>query len=62
MYRFKTLTGNFLWARHIDAQASEFAVRVGIINRMVRPRSSAIRSYRLKLCPSMPSRPHARFM
>ncbi|KAF1013599.1 MAG: transposase [Burkholderia sp.] len=26
------------------------------------PRSSAIRSYRLRLCPSMPLRPYARFM
>ncbi|KAF1010067.1 MAG: hypothetical protein E5299_01770 [Burkholderia gladioli] len=23
MYRFKTLTGNCLWARHIDSQATE---------------------------------------
>ncbi|KAF1015364.1 MAG: hypothetical protein E5299_00646 [Burkholderia gladioli] len=35
MYRFKTLTGNRLWARHIDSQATEVAVRVGVINRMV---------------------------
>ncbi|KAF1011849.1 MAG: hypothetical protein E5299_01310 [Burkholderia gladioli] len=59
MYRFKTLTGNCLWARHIASQATEVAVRVGVINRMVGPRSSAIRSYRLKLCPSMLLRPHA---
>ncbi|KAF1015430.1 MAG: IS5 family transposase ISBam3 [Burkholderia gladioli] len=42
MYRFRALTGNCLWARHIDAQATEVAVRVGVINRMVdlaRPRS-----------------------
>ncbi|KAF1018073.1 MAG: hypothetical protein E5299_00143 [Burkholderia gladioli] len=30
----KTLTGNCLWARHIDSQATEVAVRVGIINRI----------------------------
>ncbi|KAF1016711.1 MAG: hypothetical protein E5299_00427 [Burkholderia gladioli] len=34
MYRFKTLTGNCLWARHIDSQAAEVSVRVGVINRM----------------------------
>ncbi|KAF1003248.1 MAG: hypothetical protein E5299_02504 [Burkholderia gladioli] len=34
MYRFKTLTGNCLWARHIDAQATEVSVRVGVIKRM----------------------------
>ncbi|MEX3592596.1 MAG: IS5 family transposase [Burkholderia sp.] len=33
MYRFKTLTGDYLWARHIDAQATEVSVRVGVINR-----------------------------
>ncbi|KAF1012891.1 MAG: hypothetical protein E5299_01046 [Burkholderia gladioli] len=47
MYRFKMLTGNCLWARHIDSKATEVAVRVGVINRMVGPRSSAICSYRL---------------
>ncbi|KAF1008745.1 MAG: hypothetical protein E5299_01916 [Burkholderia gladioli] len=62
MYRFKTFAGNCLWARHIDSQATEVSVRVGVINRMAGPRSSAIRSYRLKLCPSMPWRPHARFI
>ncbi|KAF1006558.1 MAG: hypothetical protein E5299_02141 [Burkholderia gladioli] len=52
MYRFKTLSGHCLWARHIDSQATEVAVRVGVINRMgAEPCSSAIRSYRLKLCP-----------
>ncbi|KAF1006053.1 MAG: hypothetical protein E5299_02186 [Burkholderia gladioli] len=25
MYRFKALTGNYLWARHIAAQATEVA-------------------------------------
>ncbi|KAF1017787.1 MAG: hypothetical protein E5299_00330 [Burkholderia gladioli] len=25
MYRFKTLTGNCLWARHIDSQATSVA-------------------------------------
>ncbi|MEX3592237.1 MAG: IS5/IS1182 family transposase, partial [Burkholderia sp.] len=34
MYRFKTLTGNCLWARHIASQTSEVAVRGGVINRM----------------------------
>ncbi|KAF1012182.1 MAG: hypothetical protein E5299_01240 [Burkholderia gladioli] len=42
MYRFKTLTGNCLWARHTDSQATEVSVRVGVINRMAGPRSSAI--------------------
>ncbi|KAF1014367.1 MAG: hypothetical protein E5299_00798 [Burkholderia gladioli] len=42
MYRFKTLTGNCLWARHLASQTSEVAVRGGVINRMVGPRSSAI--------------------
>ncbi|KAF1010485.1 MAG: hypothetical protein E5299_01664 [Burkholderia gladioli] len=52
MYRFKTLTGHCLWARHIAAQATEVAVRVGVINRiadLARPQS-------------VPFRPHARFM
>ncbi|KAF1018044.1 MAG: hypothetical protein E5299_00114 [Burkholderia gladioli] len=34
MYRLKTLTGNGLWARTIDSQAIEVAVRGGVINRM----------------------------
>jgi len=34
MYRFKTLTGNRLWARRTDSQATEVAIRVGVINRM----------------------------
>ena len=45
MYRFKTLTGNSLWARHTDTQAAEIAVRVGVINRMAdlaRPQSVRI--------------------
>ncbi|KAF1005688.1 MAG: hypothetical protein E5299_02230 [Burkholderia gladioli] len=42
MYRFKTLTGNCLWARHIDSQATEVSVRVGVINRMAR--SSLVRN------------------
>ncbi|KAF1007198.1 MAG: hypothetical protein E5299_02070 [Burkholderia gladioli] len=46
MYRFKTLTGNCLWARHIDAQATEVSIRVGVINRMgvelARPQSVRI--------------------
>ncbi|KAF1011612.1 MAG: hypothetical protein E5299_01373 [Burkholderia gladioli] len=42
IYRFKTLTGNCLWARHIAAQATEVSIRVGVINRMAdlaRPQS-----------------------
>lgn len=45
MYRFKTLTGNRLWARRLDSQAVEVAVRVGVINRMAdlaRPKSTRI--------------------
>ncbi|KAF1010457.1 MAG: hypothetical protein E5299_00510 [Burkholderia gladioli] len=45
MSRFKTLTGNRLWARHIASQATEVTVRVGVINRMVdlaRPQSVRI--------------------
>ncbi|KAF1012015.1 MAG: hypothetical protein E5299_01271 [Burkholderia gladioli] len=45
MYRFQTLTGNCLWARHIDAQATGVAVRIGVINRMAdlsRPQSVCI--------------------
>ncbi|MEX3593066.1 MAG: IS5 family transposase, partial [Burkholderia sp.] len=44
MYQFKTLTGNCLWARHIDAQATEVSVRVGVINRMAdRARPQSVR-------------------
>lgn len=42
MYRFKTLTGPCLWARSTDTQATEVAVRVGVLNRMAelaRPQS-----------------------
>lgn len=45
MYRFKTLTGPCLWARRIDSQATEIAVRVGVLNRMTelaRPQSLRI--------------------
>lgn len=45
MYRFKTLTGDRLWARDVDVQDAEVAVRVGIINRMLvlaRPKSVRI--------------------
>ncbi len=45
MYRFKTLSGNCLWARPTDSQAAEVAVRVGVINRMAdlaRPQSVRI--------------------
>ncbi|KAF1005700.1 MAG: hypothetical protein E5299_02229 [Burkholderia gladioli] len=45
MYRFKTLTGHCLWARRIAAQATEVAVRGGVINRMAdlaRPQSVRI--------------------
>ena len=33
MYRFKTLTGDKLWALNVKVQDAELAVRVGIINR-----------------------------
>lgn len=45
MYRFKTLTGPCLWARRTDTQATEVAVRVGVLNRMAelaRPQSVRI--------------------
>jgi hypothetical protein len=45
MYRLKTLTGNCLWARTIGSQATEVAVRVGVLNRMTalaRPQSARI--------------------
>ncbi len=45
MYRFKTLTGACLWARRIDSQATEVAVRVGVLIRMIelaRPQSVRI--------------------
>ncbi|QRR06800.1 IS5 family transposase [Burkholderia sp. MS455] len=45
MYRFKMLTGNHLWARRTDTQATEVAIRVGVLNRMAdlaRPQSVRI--------------------
>ena len=45
MYRFKTLTGDRLWARDVQVQDAEVAVRVGIVNRMLvlaRPKSVRI--------------------
>ncbi len=45
MYRYKTLTGNCLSARCIGSQATEVAIRVGIVNHMVtlaRPQSVRI--------------------
>lgn len=45
MYRFKTLAGPCLWARRIDSQAIEVAIRVGVLNRMTelaRPQSIRI--------------------
>ena len=45
MYRFKTLTGDRLWARDVDVQDAEVAVRVAIVNRMLvlaRPKSVRI--------------------
>ncbi|KDP87469.1 transposase [Cupriavidus sp. SK-3] len=45
MYRLKTLTGNRLWARCIGSQATEVAIRVGVLNRMAalaRPQSVRI--------------------
>ncbi|KAF1016620.1 MAG: hypothetical protein E5299_00460 [Burkholderia gladioli] len=38
MYWFKTLTSNCLWAHHINLQATEVAIRVGVINRISGPR------------------------
>ena len=35
MYRFKTLTGDRLWARNVKVQDAEVAIRVGTINRML---------------------------
>lgn len=34
MYRLKTLTSNRLWAGRIGSQATEGAIRVGVLNRM----------------------------
>lgn len=45
MYRLKTLTGNRLWARRIGSQATEVAIRVGVLNHMTalaRPQSVRI--------------------
>lgn len=45
MYRFKTLTGPCLWARRTDSQATEVAIRAGVLNRMTefaRPQSVRI--------------------
>jgi hypothetical protein len=45
MYRYKTLTGNRLWARRIGSRATEMAIRVGVVNRMAalaRPQSVRI--------------------
>lgn len=45
MYRLKTLTGHGLWAREIGSQATEVAIRAGVLNRMValaRPQSACI--------------------
>ncbi|WP_322074879.1 IS5 family transposase [Burkholderia cepacia] len=45
MYRFKALTGPCLWARRTDTQATEVAVRVGVLNRLTelaRPQSARI--------------------
>ncbi|KAF1016506.1 MAG: hypothetical protein E5299_00533 [Burkholderia gladioli] len=52
MYRFKTLTGHCLWARHIAAQATEVSVRVGVINPAWR--TSLVRNPFVspELCPS----------
>ena len=45
MYRLKTLTGDRLWARDVDVQDAEVAVRVAIVNRMLvlaRPKSTRV--------------------
>ncbi|CAH0445719.1 hypothetical protein LMG10661_01901 [Ralstonia syzygii subsp. syzygii] len=42
MYRLKTLTGHSLWAREVGSQATEVAIRAGVLNRMgalARPQS-----------------------
>lgn len=42
MYRLKTLTGHSLWAREVGSQATEVAIRAGVLNRMIelaRPQS-----------------------
>ncbi|WP_321793981.1 IS5 family transposase [Burkholderia pyrrocinia] len=42
MYRLKTLTGHSLWARKVGSQATEVAIRAGVLNRMAvlaRPQS-----------------------
>ncbi|WP_197330913.1 IS5 family transposase [Ralstonia syzygii] len=42
MYRLKTLTGHSLWAREVRSQATEVAIRAGLLNRMAalaRPQS-----------------------
>lgn len=42
MYRLKTLMDNCLWVRRTDSQATEVAIRVGVINHMAdlaRPQS-----------------------
>ncbi|MCD9231306.1 IS5/IS1182 family transposase, partial [Ralstonia pseudosolanacearum] len=42
MYRLKTLTGQSLWARKVGSQATEVAIRAGVLNRMAalaRPQS-----------------------
>ncbi len=42
MYRLKTLTGHSLWAREVGSQATEVAIRAGLLNRMAalaRPQS-----------------------
>lgn len=33
MYQLKTLTANRLWAREVGSQATEVAIRVGVLNR-----------------------------
>jgi len=45
MYRLKTLTGHSLWAREVASQATEVAIRAGVLNRMAvlaRPHSVRI--------------------
>ncbi|WP_236610748.1 transposase [Verminephrobacter aporrectodeae] len=34
IYRLKTLTSHFLWARTVGSQATEVAIRAGVLNRM----------------------------
>ncbi|QBY55652.1 IS5 family transposase (plasmid) [Cupriavidus oxalaticus] len=57
MYRLKTLTGNCLWARKVGSQATEVAIRVGVLNRMRGRQSDAQDEERTSwiACASLPT-------